>query len=81
MYGTEEPPLVPLQNYRVPTALFSGSLDNLANPVDVAWLKDQISEHVVFAQEYKLDHFSFVVAKDMSYFTEDVVNVINQFNQ
>jgi hypothetical protein len=49
IYGTEEPPLVPLENYNVPTALFSGSLDALANPTDVAWLKSQISEHVVFA--------------------------------
>jgi hypothetical protein len=69
-----------MQDYAVPTALFSGSLDGLATPADVAWLKSQISEHVVFAQEYKLDHFSFVIAKDMSYFTRDVVNVIQQYN-
>lgn len=80
IYGTAEPPLVPFEDYAVPTALFSGSLDALANPVDVQWLKDQISEHIVYAQEYKFDHFSFVIAKDMSYFTNDVVNVIQQFN-
>jgi hypothetical protein len=34
----------------------------------------------VFAKQYKLDHFSFVIAKDMSYFTVDAVNVIKQFN-
>ena len=37
IYGTEEPPLVPLENFAVPSALFSGSLDRLASPVDVAW--------------------------------------------
>jgi len=36
IYGTANPPLVPIENYKVPTALFSGSLDALANPVDVA---------------------------------------------
>lgn len=35
IYGTEEPPLVPFENYSVPSALFSGSLDALANPTDV----------------------------------------------
>ena len=38
IYGTSEPPLVPLDKYAVPSALFSGSLDALGNPVDVAWL-------------------------------------------
>ena len=38
IYGTAEPPLVPLEKYAVPSALFSGSLDALGNPVDVAWL-------------------------------------------
>jgi hypothetical protein len=80
LYGSRTPPLVPVENFNVPTALFSGSLDNLADPVDVAWIKDQISEHVVFAKEYHLDHFSFVIAKDMSYFTQDAVSVIQQFN-
>ena len=35
-YGTAEPPMVPLkENYAVPTALLSGSMDHLADPVDV----------------------------------------------
>ena len=69
IYGSNQPPLVPIQNYRVPTALFSGSIDGLANPVDVANLSASIHEHVVFEKEYHLDHFSFVIAKDMTYFT------------
>lgn len=80
IYGSEEPPLIPFEDYNVPTALFSGSLDNLADAVDVAWLKTQIGDHIVFAEEYTLDHFSFVIAKDMSYFTVDAVNVISQYN-
>jgi hypothetical protein len=48
IYGTDLPPLVPLWNYAVPSALFSGDLDALADPVDVAWLADQIRPYVVF---------------------------------
>lgn len=80
IYGSEEPPLVPFENFNVPTGLFSGSLDALASPVDVAWTKEQIGDNVVFAQEYLMDHFSFVMAKDMSYFTRDVVNLVQKFN-
>ena len=80
IYGQKTPPLVPIQNYNVPTALFSGSLDNLADPVDVAWITEQISDSVVFAKEYLMDHFTFVIGKDMSYFTVDAVNVIKQYN-
>ena len=69
IYGSNQPPLVPIENYRVPTALFSGSLDALANPTDVANLSASIHDHVVFEKEYLLDHFSFVIAKDMTYFT------------
>lgn len=37
IYGTPEPPLLPLaEKYVIPTALFSGSMDNLADPADVA---------------------------------------------
>jgi len=76
IYGSEEPPLLPLNNYAVPSALFSGSLDEIADRADVAWLVEQIKPHVIFHKEYELDHFSFLIAKDMSFFTEDAVNLI-----
>ena len=76
IYGSEEPPLLPLENYAVPSAIFSGSLDGLADPADVAELVEQIKPYVVFHKEYELDHFSFVIAKDMSFFTVDAVNLI-----
>jgi len=80
-YGQDPPPLVPIEtDYNIPTALFSGSLDNLADPVDVANLSRWISDKIVFQKQYHLDHFSFVIAKDMSYFTEDVVSVLQKFN-
>jgi hypothetical protein len=49
--------------------LFSGSIDSLANPVDVASLSASIHDYVVFEKEYHLDHFRFMIAKDRTYFT------------
>ena len=40
VYGTEEAPLVPLENYDIPTVLLSGDIDGLAVPEDVAWLSE-----------------------------------------
>ena len=40
VYGTKEAPLVPLEDYDIPTVLLSGDLDQLAVPEDVAWLSE-----------------------------------------
>jgi len=37
-YGTKKPPIYPLSQMTVPLALFSGSLDELADPLDIAHL-------------------------------------------
>ena len=37
-------------------------------------------EHaVIFYQEYMLGHSSFIVGKDMSYFTEDAMRFIDKY--
>ena len=38
VYGSAEAPLVPYENYTLPTALMSGSLDHMASPADVSWV-------------------------------------------
>ena len=38
IYGQDEPPLVPIEDYNVPTAMMSGDLDGLAVPTDVEWI-------------------------------------------
>lgn len=60
-------------------AVFSGSYDELADPIDVASLVSMLGSNVVFNQEYPLGHLSFALAKDMTWFTNDVVNVIGQY--
>ena len=81
-YGSAQPPLVPFEDYAVPTAMISGSADTEAMPADVAWTIEQIKDHVVFAKEYQgFDHSTFIIAKDMSYFNNDVVSVIKEYNK
>ena len=79
LYGSIEPPQVPLQNLSIPTALFQGSLDRLANPTDVEWLATQIPDALVFREMYPLGHLSFLIALDMSWFSVDVMNLVNQY--
>ena len=79
-YGSYEPPEVPLKDLNIPVAVFSGSYDKLADPTDVASLVEALGSNVVFNQEYPLGHLSFGLAKDMSWFSGDVVNVMNQFS-
>lgn len=65
VYGTEDPPLIPLADkYSIPTALFHGSLDPLANPVDVAQLEIDLKDNLVFSKQYPVGHGSFVVGNE-----------------
>ena len=81
IYGTDWAPLVPLENYPdVPTVLLSGDVDKLATPLDVAWLSEQLEEKVVFKKEYHLDHGGFVLANDMSFFSEDALAQLQKYN-
>ena len=47
-YGTYEPPLVPVENIQIPVALMSGSLDGIADPIDVANLAASLGDQLVF---------------------------------
>ena len=79
-YGLAEPPHVAIENYSIPTALISGDVDTLAVPADVQWIKEQLGDNVVFAQEYHLNHGGFVMAVDMDFFSVDVVNLLEKYN-
>ena len=43
-YGTSQPPLIPFDDYDIPTALLSGSLDHMADPTDVQWISERLGE-------------------------------------
>lgn len=73
--------MIPIENYNVPTGLFSGALDRLANPTDVEWLSGAIADHVVSEKKYELfDHMTFIVGKDMNYFFNDVAELVKEYN-
>ena len=79
-YGQIKPPTVPVEQISVPTGLFVGTVDNLATVADNDWLAEQLNESVlVHHSNYVLDHLSFSLAADMSYFTVDVMNLVNRF--
>ena len=40
IYGSKLAPLVPIENYKVPTVLMSGEKDPQADPKDVEWIKE-----------------------------------------
>jgi len=55
--------------------MFVGTQDELANTVDNKWAKNQIKS-IVHYGEYDLWHISFFIAKDYSFFTNDVMNLM-----
>ena len=59
-------------------AMFVGSLDKLATVEDNRLLREQleVGTNVVFYREYELGHLSFVLARDMTWFKEDVVRIL-----
>ena len=69
-----------MSNIKFPISIFSGSADLIAVPEDTVWTTAQFKDQIVFQKEYKLGHLSFLVAKDMSYFTTDVMAVLNHYN-
>ena len=76
IYGTKEPPVVPLDAYDIPTAFQSGSRDAFAPPEDVSWLTEQLGDKIVFNKEYDLNHMGFAIANDMSFFSVDAVALL-----
>lgn len=80
VYGTAIAPEVPLDQLSLPTALFVGSYDNLATVEDNEWLVTKLNpETLIWHEIYPLGHLSFSLAKDMSFFTEDAMALINQY--
>ena len=80
IYGQRDPPLVPIENYNVPTVLLSGDLDKLADPTDVAWISEKLGDKVVFQKEYHNDHFTFAIGNDMTFFSQDAVDQLHIYN-
>lgn len=79
LYGTSTPPEYDLSKIDFPIAIFSGSLDRLADPKDVAWTATKLQHALVYNHQYHLGHMSFAIAKDWSFWT-DAMAIINHYN-
>jgi hypothetical protein len=58
--------------------MFVGTEDELGDPIDCQWLKDELKT-VVYYKEYPMGHASFMVGKDMSYFNKDVIPLLHKY--
>ena len=81
-YGTNDAPLYNLTNLQMPTALFTGSKDTLADPEDVKRLmKDlQGNDHVVYSKEYEdYSHLTWMVGLTDEWIN-DLKVLLKQYN-
>ena len=81
VYGQKTPPAIDLRKVKdVPIALIAGSKDHLSTVEDTRWALNELSQQVVFYKEFNLGHLSYFIAKDMSYFREDVMSILNKYH-
>jgi hypothetical protein len=59
--------------------MFVGSSDELADAIDNEWAYSMMPNAVTYYHEYPLGHLSFMVAKDMSFFTTDVISYLKKY--
>jgi hypothetical protein len=60
--------------------MFVGKGDELADTTDNQWAYGQMKNAVKFYKEYDMGHLTFMIAKDMSYLTTDVMNILRQYH-
>ena len=65
----------------VKTATFSGSVDWIANPTDVVWLRSQIQQHVFQKTIDGYDHSDFIWSLDAAtVLYPDVISLIKNYS-
>ena len=80
LYGTVEAPEVPLDQISIPTGLFVGTYDVLSTVEDNVELATKLNpDQLVWHETYPLGHMSFAIAKDMDYFTGDVMSLVGKY--
>ena len=73
--------LIPLENITgVPVAMFTGTEDILADLTDSRWTRDTIGDNIVHYEEVDAGHLTFMVGKDMTYFSESVMDLLQQYH-
>ena len=73
--------LFPIENItEVPVAMFTGNEDILADLTDSRWTRDRIGDNIVHYEEINAGHLTFLVGKDMSYFSKGVMSLLKQYH-
>ena len=73
--------LIPLENIsEVPVAIFTGKDDIMADVTDARWTRDLIGNSVVHYEEVEAGHLTFLVGKDMTYFSEGVMSLLREYH-
>ena len=57
--------------------MFAAYDDTIADPSDVHWIKDTIGADVIHFQMIEGGHMSFMIGKDMSFYSQDVLGLLN----
>ena len=72
--------LYPLEDIKVPIALFQGIEDKIADAKDAKWTADQVGQNLIHYEEIHANHNTFAIGKDMTYFKDTVINLLNEYH-
>ncbi|CAI2387557.1 unnamed protein product [Moneuplotes crassus] len=80
IYGSENPPEIPLENINVPIALMWAEYDNIVTNNGVEWLTDQVSDNIIFEHTYQdYNHLSFIIGNNMEPYLDDVIDLTESY--
>lgn len=65
----------------MPIAIYAGTEDPLADTTDAEWIRDSLKPEVLaHYEEIPAGHLTFMVGKDMTYWSEGVMNLLKQYH-
>jgi pimeloyl-ACP methyl ester carboxylesterase len=80
-YGVDVPPNYDLTKFAIPTALFMGAKDVLADPDDLASLQRVVPDNALVFQRFyeEFSHLTWMLGKqEAAYYIDDVLKVLNE---
>lgn len=79
-YGSSVPPTIDISTIDgIPIAIFAGEKDLITKLEDTQWAMAQLTKSLVHYSVHDLGHVSYFIARDMSYFSIDVMDMLFQF--
>lgn len=71
--------LIPIESIStVPIAIYTGTEDPLADLTDSRWIRDTLNPSILaHYEEIAAGHLTFMIGKDMTYFSEGVIGLLN----